>query len=85
MRKMKLLLLMLSAATLAFAADIITTTCITKDDAGHTANGGTPLPGTITTADSTTPSAVDGVDHNVALSAPIDLELGNLGLFIMVQ
>ena len=85
MRKIKLLLLMLSAVTLAFAADIITTTCITKDDADHTANGGTPLPGMTTTADSTTPSVVDGVDHNVALSAPIELELGNLGLFIVIQ
>ena len=55
----------LSAAFVALGAS----TCITSDPQGHTVNGGTPLPGTVSTADSTVAIVADGISQTLAVSS----------------
>ena len=70
------ILLLLCLLGAAFAES-----CITKDDDGHTLNGGTPLPGTTSQSVSGLPVTIDAVTFNETFYGPFDWPVGLLLIF----
>ena len=57
------------ASLSAVFAALGASTCITSDPQGHTENGGTPIPGTVSTANSATSIVADGISRTHAVSS----------------
>lgn len=56
--------------------------CITKDDYGHTQNGGSPLPGTTTSSVSGTFFPIDAETFSETFYGPFDWPFGFLLMFL---
>jgi hypothetical protein len=57
-------------------------TCITADEYNHVQNGGSPLPGTTTTALSSSSATIDAVTCTESLCGP--LPLARVGMVVVV-